>query len=377
MFSFHHTTYILFGTLCFPILIMYLFQSRIVEKHSKTFRVFYKLFCKYFFPTMPYKVPKTDPFDYPLPPFPNTWYPICIQQTIKSGSIYPFRIAGRDLVVYVDTQNDVHIQSRYCPHMGVDLQYGTIQKDCIICPFHHHCINPEKANTQIGEKNKQIYPCEVACGIIFVWIGPLTDNRPEYSIRQLFTEFYGNEQPSLCHSSFFERRVGGHLVDYAEHLLDITHAPYTHGVELEVVDNSLILKPHSFMVQFAIKNTSFRPKFTYITPTFGFVDYGFTMKTFIMFVVEDVGQIRMIQLPIVSGRFTDITGSIFAALYTHFDFTEEAAFFSTKCHLNRSLTKKESSMLQFREWFTETYYTTDERKRFREKQEFLKTITSW
>ena len=207
--------------------------------------------------------------------------------------------------------------------------------------------------------------------------GPLIENRPEYSIRQLFTEFYGNEEPSLYHSSFFERRVGGHLVDYAEHLLDITHAPYTHGVELEVVDNSLVLKPHSFMVEFAIKNTSFRPKFTYITPTFGFVDYGFTMKTFIIFIVEDVGQIRMIQLPIVSGLFNNVTGSIFAALYTHFDFTEEAAFFSTKSHLNRCLTKNESSMLQFREWFKETYYTADERKRFREKQEFLKTITSW
>ena len=167
------------------------------------------------------------------------------------------------------------------------------------------------------------------------------------------------------------------MVDYAEHLLDITHAPYTHGVELETIKDTLILKPHSFMVQFAIKDTSFRPKFTYMTPTFGYVDYGYGMKTFIMFIVEDVGQIRMIQMPITFNSWYDTYRSFLAAFYTHFDFTEEAAFFSTKRHTNRCLTKNESLMTNFREWFSTTYYTPDFVKRFHEKRRLVESLTSW
>jgi phenylpropionate dioxygenase-like ring-hydroxylating dioxygenase large terminal subunit len=353
--------------------IAYICNFLIRPKQSE---VWLKLLNKFLFPSMPYEVPKTNALDYLLPPFPNTWYPVCMYTDLKAGKIKTFRVASRELVLYLDNLQNVQIQNRYCPHMGVDLVYGKIQKECIVCPFHHHCIHPTKPNQAIGQSQKETYPSEVVCGIVFVWLGSNVNERP--NLQKLLKELYTCEcEPNLLYFSFFERKVGGHLVDYAEHLLDVNHAPYTHGVELETLEDTLKLKAHSFLVQFAIKNTTFRPKFTYITPTFGYVDYGFGMKTFMLFVVEDVGQIRMIQMPIWSSTWKKTYRSFLAAFYTHFDFTEEAAFFSTKCHSNRCLAKNESLMTTFRTWFTETYYEAKEVEMFQKKKDLMNNVYSW
>ena len=140
-----------------------LFYICMKQSQSKTITIWMKLLRKFTFPSMPYKVPETNVFDYLLPPFPNTWYPVCMYREIIPGKIKPIRIAGCDLIIYLDNQSQVQIQERYCPHMGVDLRYGSIQKDCIICPFHHHCISPKKPNLTIGQTKKTIYVSEVVC----------------------------------------------------------------------------------------------------------------------------------------------------------------------------------------------------------------------
>ena len=180
-----------------------LFSVNYVKKHCKTVKIYYKLLCKYWFPKMPYQVPNTHAFEYPLPPFPETWYPMCMYNELASGVIDTVRIAGRDLIVYLDNNHYIHVQDRYCPHMGIDLKYGTIQNQCIICPFHRHCIDPKKQNDTIGEKTKNIYVTEVVCNIVFVWIGPLTKNKPAYSMQALFKELYDSDDGSLRSSWSF------------------------------------------------------------------------------------------------------------------------------------------------------------------------------
>ena len=127
---------------------------------------------------------------------------------------------------------------------------------------------------------------------------------------------------------------------------------------------------HSFIVQFGIHGYGKIPKFTYMTPTFGYIDYGYNMKTFVMFVVEDVGKMRMVIVPLYykSGTYLQSVYSLFGALYTQFDFSEEAAFFSTKKHKNRSLTKNEKNMEEFRKWFGKTYYSEKSMHHFYNKQ---------
>lgn len=343
--------------------------------NGKTLRLFFtlypfyrKLFHKYMFPKMKYKVPKTHVYDYDLPPFPNTWYPIGMSYEINCGKIYHKKIAGQEIVVYRSDKTKLcHVQSRYCPHMGVDLAYGMIRNDCIICPFHHHCMSPNKPNQTIREKNKRIYHVEEVQGIIFLWISTESE-KPLISIHELFDTFFPDKILGFYRTMFLERQVGGHIVDYAEHLLDVSHAPYTHGVELLPVENMLQTYSHSFQVQFQIKGSNFTPNFTYMTPTFGYVDYGHNVRTFIMFIIHDVGNIEMVQLPYMDSSYKKTFYSFLGALYTHFDFSEEAAFFSTKKHRKRCLTKSETPMNDFREWFANTYYSNRVRETFYTKQ---------
>lgn len=334
----------------------------------KLYPFYKKLFAKYMFPKMKYKVPITSVYDYSLPPFPNTWYPIGLSSEFKNGKIYDKKIAGQNIIVYRSNNNNtICVQSRYCPHMGVDLAYGIINNNCIICPFHHHCIHPQKPNQAIQEKNKRIYHVEEVHGIVFLWISTESET-PTISIQCLFDTFFPDYIQYFYRTFFLERHVGGHIVDYAEHLLDVSHAPYTHGVELLPVNNMLVKHEHSFQVQFKIKGYSFTPKFTYMTPTFGFVDYGHNMRTFIMFIIHDIGDIQMVQLPYIDSSYKKTFQSFLGALYTHFDFSEEAAFFSTKKHRNRSLTRSETPMNEFRSWFEKTYYTDHEKENFLLKQ---------
>ena len=356
------------------------YYSRTLKTIRNYIRFFIKLTNKYLFPSMQYTVPFQDAYDFPLPPFPNTWYPICMAHEIKPGQIYPKQIAGHDIVVYRNSlfHQEIYVNARHCPHMGVDLKYGTIKHECIVCPFHHHCVSPLRSNQAIREPehHRVKYKVQQHCGIVFVWIGDV--ETPTVSLKKLCYEFFSHDYfPKLYKWGLFDRKVGGHLVDYAEHLLDVSHAPYTHGVELQAVKEMLQTFEHSFRVTFRIKGYNIQPKFTYMTPTFGFVDYGNDVKTFIMFVVEDVGQIRMIQLPIYyRHNWSKTVKSWIAALYTHFDFSEEAAFFSTKKHRNRNLTAAEEAMDKFRQWFLKTYYTKDQIETFQNNQK-LKDTLSW
>jgi len=321
------------------------------------FTLIYRLCKKIIKKTNTYKVPKLNAYDYPLPPYPNTWYPICLSTELKPNTLKKVKIAGKEFIIFRDENKLVSAINKNCPHMGVDLSYGTVKNNCVVCPFHHHCV---KADTD--SKTKTEYFIEETNNIIFVWIGELLDNKPFYSIKEIVKN-YNCPQGTPYLSSYFTRNVGGHLVDYAEHLLDIHHAPYIHGVNLKPIENSMIQTKYSFVIQFCIEETNVKPIFTYITPTFGYIDYGNDIKIYTIFIVYDVGNIDMIVLPCgknILGLFYSLLG----ALYTQIDFADEAAYFTTKNHNIRNLKMTEKPMDDFRKWFIDTYYTIEQISNF-------------
>ena len=321
------------------------------------FTLIYRLCKKIMKKTNTYKVPKLNVYDYPLPPFPNTWYPICLSTHLKPNTLKKVKITGKEFIIFRGENNVVSAINKNCPHMGVDLSYGTVKNNCVICPFHHHCVKPSTPTpTQTQTELKAEYFIEETNNIIFVWIGELLDNKPFYSIKEI-VKSYNCPEGTPYLSSYFIRNVGGHLVDYAEHLLDIHHAPYIHGVNLKPIENSMIQTKYSFVIQFRIEETNVKPIFTYITPTFGYIEYTKDVKIYMMFIVYDVGNIDMIVLP-YGKNISQLFYSLLGALYTQIDFADEAVYFSTKNHNIRNLKTTEKPMDDFRKWFIDTYYTT-------------------
>ncbi len=336
------------------------------------FTLLCRLFKKFMKKSNSYEVPKLNSYDYPLPPYPNTWYPICLSYELKKNTLKKTKIAGKEFIIFRDENNIVSAINKNCPHMGVDLSYGTVKNNCVVCPFHAHCVKPSETTSL----NK--YFIEETNNIIFVWVGELIDDKPFYSIKEIVKEYNCPEgTPYLL--SYFTRNVGGHLIDYAEHLLDVHHAPYIHGVKLKPVENSIIQTKYSFVVQFCIDETNVKPIFTYITPTFGYIEYSKDVRIYMMFIVRDIGNIDMIVLP-CGKNILEFFYSFLGTLYTQIDFADEAAYFSTKNHNIRNLKSTEKPMDDFRKWFIDNYYTQEQQNTFYEKKKKyneIKAINDW
>jgi hypothetical protein len=285
------------------------------------------------------------------------------------------KIAGKEFILFRDNNGLVSAINKNCSHMGVDLSYGKVSNNCVVCPFHHQCV---KSKTYTNNPDEKIYFIEETNNIIFIWIGELNDNKPFFSIKELIKNYdvpKGNKYFFKC----FSRNVGGHLLDYAEHLLDINHAPYIHGVHLQPIENSMILDKYSFTIKFKIEETNVKPIFTYITPTFGVIEYSKDVKIFMMFIVYDVGNIDMVILP-CGQNLLELFYSSLGALYTQIDFADEAAYFSTKDHNIRNLLDSEKAMDDFRNWFIDTFYTKNQLTKFDEnkkKYNEIKIINDW
>jgi nitrite reductase/ring-hydroxylating ferredoxin subunit len=339
------------------------------------FNLIYRLFKKCIKKTNEYVVPKVCAYDYPIPPFPNTWYPICLSSELQKNTLQKKKIAGKEFIIFRDDNNIVSAVKKNCSHMGVDLSYGTVKNNCVVCPFHHHCIKPSTIKNMCEPTNEEQFFIEETNNIIFIWFG---ESKPLFSIKEMAGEFNCPQGiPRLY--KFFTRRVGGHLIDYAEHLLDVNHAPYIHGVHLKPVEDSMILSKFSFTIKFSIEETNVTPVFKYITPTFGVIEYSKDVRIYMMFIVYDVGDIDMIVLP-CGNNITELFYSFLGGLYTQIDFADEAAYFSTKNHNIRNLNLSEKPMDDFRSWFIDTYYSKNQLVKFeanKKKYNEINELNNW
>jgi len=310
-----------------------------------------RIFNKILHPKL-YKIPVLSQHDFPLPPFPNTWYPICLSRELTKNTLRKEKIAGKEFILYRGDNGIAYAIPDKCSHMGVDLIYGHVENDCVICPFHNKCNKP----TQTPDTEKMFI--EECNNVIFIWIGVLQNGKPFSSMSDLMKK-YTEPEKYMFSFSFLKRAVGGHLIDYAEHLLDINHTQSIHGVSIDTTYTSIETTNHSFSIHFKIENMHFTPKFTYITPTFVFVEYIEGIKVYIMFVVRNVGHNEMIVLS-NGNNIHQLVYSFLLALYTHLDFSDEAAFFSTKDHNISNLLPNETPIQQFRDWFKYTFYTSSQ-----------------
>jgi nitrite reductase/ring-hydroxylating ferredoxin subunit len=336
--------------------------SFIIFKNNISLISLYRIFKKILYPKK-FEIPTLSPFDFPLPPFPNTWYPICLSYELKINTLRKEKIAGREFILYRGSDGVAHAISNKCSHMGVDLVYGHVENDCVVCPFHNKCNKP-------NQKDDETFFIEETNHVIFIWIGDLQNAKPFRSMADLIKK-YTEPEKYMFSFSFFKRKIGGHLVDYAEHLLDVNHTLCIHGITVDTKYTSVELTDHSFSVAFKIEDNYLTPKFTYITPTFGFVEYTENIKVYIIFVVREVGYVEMILLP-NGNNVKQMIYSFLGSLYTQLDFADEAAFFTTKSHDIRNLLGNEKPMQNFREWFKHKFYVSTQLDKFFEnKKKYL------
>ena len=67
---------------------------------------------------------------------PNYWYPVLQSEEVVAERPFPFRVMGRDVVVWRDGDGEPRIVADRCPHRGAKLSIGHVLTGDIQCPLH-------------------------------------------------------------------------------------------------------------------------------------------------------------------------------------------------------------------------------------------------
>lgn len=128
---------------------------------------------------------------------PTGWFQIAWSAELAVGDVKPMRYFSTDLVAFRTASGEVNVLDAHCQHLGAHLGYGgSVEGECIQCPFHGWLWNSEGRNElipyqpgrtssrrirtwQVTEKNESIY----------LWHDVL-DRDPLFPVQDIFTEMY-------------------------------------------------------------------------------------------------------------------------------------------------------------------------------------------
>ena len=64
------------------------------------------------------------------------WHPVARSVDIAPGDVARARLLGRDLAVFRSADGVVSVLDDLCAHRGARLSAGTVDADCLRCPYH-------------------------------------------------------------------------------------------------------------------------------------------------------------------------------------------------------------------------------------------------
>lgn len=107
----------------------------------------------------------------------KAWYFVCPSKSLKTKQAKSFDVCGQRLVFYRGEDGRVRALDGFCPHMGVDLGIGSVEKNHLKCFFHHWQFNEHGENVSIpcqdqpsSQAKLQSYQVEETLG--YIWVYP-------------------------------------------------------------------------------------------------------------------------------------------------------------------------------------------------------------
>jgi nitrite reductase/ring-hydroxylating ferredoxin subunit len=80
------------------------------------------------------------------------WYCLCFARELVAGQVRHVHCLGLDIALYRGTSKPyaAHAIYSYCPHLGANIAVGgTVEGDCVVCPFHGWSFDSDGTCTRI------------------------------------------------------------------------------------------------------------------------------------------------------------------------------------------------------------------------------------
>jgi phthalate 4,5-dioxygenase oxygenase subunit len=116
--------------------------------------------------------------------FRRFWLPVALSRELPKADCPPvrLRILSEDLIAFRDSNGQVGLLSRYCPHRGASLFFGRNEHGGLRCVYHGWkfdvngaCVDMPNEPAECGFKQKirqTAYPTREAGGVIWAYMGP-------------------------------------------------------------------------------------------------------------------------------------------------------------------------------------------------------------
>jgi phenylpropionate dioxygenase-like ring-hydroxylating dioxygenase large terminal subunit len=161
----------------------------------------------------------------------NFWY-ACEFSSAITNKPKQIKLLRQNFVLYRNAQGQVIALNDRCPHRGAAISQGSIDRDCIRCPYHGWkfqadgaCIEiPANLDGELIPQNARLetYPVQEKYGFVWLFWGDLPDE-----VRPPLPSFPEVKDPAL-RAIQGEYRWDAHYSLAVDHAIDFVHSPFVH-----------------------------------------------------------------------------------------------------------------------------------------------------
>ena len=175
----------------------------------------------------------------------NDWHVVGFSTDFAPGSIYPAKLLGRELIVWRDDDQAIHVWEDLCIHRGARLSRGWIKDNHVVCPYHGweydcsgKCTRMPAAPDETPMKKAVAFPYGAQERYGFVWacLGEPAGDIPDFPEwpKDEFLKVHGGPYPYAANGY---RAV--------ENFIDASHFPFVHAGLNGVMDQPDKLDPYT------------------------------------------------------------------------------------------------------------------------------------
>ncbi|MBZ5740006.1 Rieske 2Fe-2S domain-containing protein [Nocardioides mangrovi] len=165
--------------------------------------------------------------------FARGWHCLGLAERFRDGKPHGIEAFGTKLVVWADTQGEIHVLDGYCRHMGGDLTQGEVKGDEVACPFHDWRWGGDGKCKQIPYARRvplrartQRYPVAIRNQQVLVW-HDVEGSEPDMDI--LPPELPGIEEGLYTDWVWeSEHIIGSNCRELIDNVVDMAHFYYVH-----------------------------------------------------------------------------------------------------------------------------------------------------